>query len=83
MELPWGLACSRLAFASNFKVLMFGDSIIMPLFLFNLGIEADRFSLSPCYVRSVAILDIPEWRASQVEPFRLGRGFRHCDNYSS
>ena len=28
-----------LAFASNFKFMLFGDSIIKPLFLFNLGIE--------------------------------------------
>ena len=31
-----------LAFASNFKVMMFGDSIVMPLFLFNLGIEVGQ-----------------------------------------
>ncbi|MDC8004260.1 HupE/UreJ family protein [Aureisphaera galaxeae] len=31
-----------LAFASNFKFMMFGDSIIMPLFLFNLGIEVGQ-----------------------------------------
>ena len=31
-----------LAFASNFKVMMFGDSILMPLFLFNVGIEVGQ-----------------------------------------
>ena len=31
-----------LAFASNFKFMLFGDSIIMPLFMFNLGIEAGQ-----------------------------------------
>ncbi len=31
-----------LAFASNFKVMMFDESIIMPLFLFNLGIEVGQ-----------------------------------------
>ncbi|MEL6811117.1 MAG: HupE/UreJ family protein [Bacteroidota bacterium] len=31
-----------LAFASNFKFMLFGDSIIMPLFLFNIGIEAGQ-----------------------------------------
>ena len=31
-----------LAFASNFKFMLFGDSIIMPLFLFNLGIEVGQ-----------------------------------------
>jgi len=31
-----------LAFASNFKVIMFGESILMPLFLFNVGIEAGQ-----------------------------------------
>ena len=31
-----------LAFASNFKVMMFSDNIIKPLFAFNLGIEAGQ-----------------------------------------
>ena len=31
-----------LAFASNFKFMLFGDSIIKPLFLFNVGIEAGQ-----------------------------------------
>ena len=31
-----------LAFASNFKVMMFEESILMPLFLFNLGIEVGQ-----------------------------------------
>ncbi len=31
-----------LAFASNFKFMLFSDSIIMPLFLFNLGIEVGQ-----------------------------------------
>ena len=31
-----------LAFASNFKVMMFGESILMPLFLFNIGIEVGQ-----------------------------------------
>ena len=31
-----------LAFASNFKFMLFGDSIILPLFSFNLGIEAGQ-----------------------------------------
>ena len=31
-----------LAVASNFKVMMFGDSIVIPLFLFNLGIEVGQ-----------------------------------------
>lgn len=31
-----------LAFASNFKFMLFTDSIIMPLFLFNLGIEVGQ-----------------------------------------
>ena len=31
-----------LAFASNFKVMMFGESIILPLFLFNIGIEVGQ-----------------------------------------
>lgn len=31
-----------LAFASNFKFMLFSDSILMPLFSFNLGIEAGQ-----------------------------------------
>ncbi|MEM7109324.1 MAG: HupE/UreJ family protein [Bacteroidota bacterium] len=31
-----------LAFASGFKFMLFGDSIILPLFLFNLGIEVGQ-----------------------------------------
>ena len=31
-----------LAFASNFKVMMFDESILEPLFLFNIGIEAGQ-----------------------------------------
>ena len=31
-----------LAFASNFKFMLFSDSIIMPLFLFNIGIEVGQ-----------------------------------------
>ena len=31
-----------LAFASGFKVMFFADSIIMPLFLFNVGIEVGQ-----------------------------------------
>ncbi len=31
-----------LAFASNFKFMLFSDSIIMPLFLFNVGIEVGQ-----------------------------------------
>ena len=31
-----------LAFASNFRVMMFGESILLPLFLFNVGIEVGQ-----------------------------------------
>lgn len=31
-----------LAFASGFKFMLFGDSILMPLFLFNIGIEVGQ-----------------------------------------
>ena len=31
-----------LAFASNFKFMLFSDDILMPLFLFNVGIEAGQ-----------------------------------------
>ena len=46
-KLKYGIALGfglvhGLAFASNFKVIMFGDNIIWPLFLFNIGIEAGQ-----------------------------------------
>jgi len=31
-----------LAFASNFKIMLFDDNIVMPLFLFNVGIEVGQ-----------------------------------------
>ncbi|MCJ8275491.1 MAG: HupE/UreJ family protein [Bdellovibrionales bacterium] len=47
IKLKYGIALGfglihGLAFANNFKVMMFGESIIKPLFLFNLGIEAGQ-----------------------------------------
>ena len=44
VKLKYGIALGfglihGLAFATNFKALMFGESIIAPLFFFNLGIE--------------------------------------------
>ena len=41
VALAFGLV-HGLAFASNFKVMMFGESILTPLFLFNLGIEVGQ-----------------------------------------
>lgn len=46
-KLKYGIALGfglihGLAFASNFKVLMFGESILLPLFLFNVGIEVGQ-----------------------------------------
>ena len=47
MKLSYGLALGfglvhGLAFANNFKVMMFDESIILPLFLFNIGIEVGQ-----------------------------------------
>ena len=46
-KLKYGIALGfglvhGLAFASNFKVIMFGENILLPLFLFNVGIEVGQ-----------------------------------------
>ena len=41
IALVFGLI-NGLAFASNFKFMLFSDDILMPLFLFNIGIEAGQ-----------------------------------------
>ena len=41
LALGFGLV-HGLAFANNFKVMMFDESILMPLFLFNIGIEVGQ-----------------------------------------
>ena len=42
-----------LAFASNFKVIMFGESILAPLFLFNIGIEAGQVFIVALFMFSL------------------------------
>ena len=46
-----------LAFASNFKVMMFGDSIIWPLFLFNLGIEVGQLFIVALFMGALWLYD--------------------------
>jgi hypothetical protein len=48
-----------LAFASNFKFMMFGGSIIMPLFAFNIGIEVGQLFI-------VLIFTIALWLYTKV-----------------
>ena len=48
-----------LAFASNFKVMMFGESIIVPLCLFNIGIEVGQIFV-------VALFMITLWLYSKL-----------------
>ena len=48
-----------LAFASNFKFMMFGGSIIMPLFAFNIGIEVGQLFI-------VLIFTIALWLNTKV-----------------
>lgn len=48
-----------LAFASNFKFMLFSDNILMPLFLFNLGIEVGQLFI-------VLLFMIALWFYSQV-----------------
>ncbi|UZO79146.1 HupE/UreJ family protein [Aquimarina sp. ERC-38] len=44
-----------LAFASNFKFMLFSDRIIMPLLLFNLGIEAGQIFIVLLFMTSLWI----------------------------
>ena len=44
-----------LAFASNFKFMLFSDSIIMPLLLFNLGIEVGQIFIVFLFMASLWI----------------------------
>ena len=46
-----------LAFASNFKVMMFDESIIMPLFLFNVGIEVGQVFIVALFMGALWIYD--------------------------
>lgn len=48
-----------LAFASNFKFMLFSDDILMPLFLFNLGIEVGQLFI-------VLLFMIALWLYSEV-----------------
>lgn len=48
-----------LAFASNFKFMLFDDSIVMPLFLFNVGIEVGQLFI-------VALFMIALWIYTKV-----------------
>ena len=65
-----------LAFANNFKVMMFGESIVWPLFLFNVGIEAGQIFIVILFMGSL-------WLFSQFEKtehyqwnlFTSGAGF--------
>ncbi len=44
-----------LAFASNFKFMLFEESILMPLFLFNVGIEAGQLFIVLLFMLSLWI----------------------------
>ncbi|CAL2060902.1 HupE/UreJ family protein [Tenacibaculum sp. 190524A05c] len=44
-----------LAFASNFKVMMFSDNIIKPLFAFNLGIEVGQLFIVALFMLALYI----------------------------
>jgi hypothetical protein len=44
-----------LAFASNFKVMLFGDSILIPLFTFNIGIEVGQLFIVALFMIALLI----------------------------
>lgn len=65
-----------LAFASNFKFMLFGDSIIMPLFAFNLGIEAGQLFIVLLFMIALWIYtNIIKGEHSKWNLFISGAGF--------
>lgn len=65
-----------LAFASNFKFMLFGDSIIMPLFAFNLGIEAGQLFIVLLFMIALWIYTkIIKGEHSKWNLFISGAGF--------
>ena len=46
-----------LAFANNFKLMMFDESIILPLFLFNLGIEVGQLFIVMLFMLGLWLYD--------------------------
>jgi len=63
IKLSYGIALlfglvHGLAFASNFKVMMFDESIIMPLFLFNLGIEVGQIFIVLLFMAALWLYNI-------------------------
>ncbi len=65
-----------LAFASNFKFMLFSDSIIMPLLLFNLGIEAGQIFIVLLFMISLWVYtEIIKGAHSKWNLFVSGAGF--------
>ena len=64
-----------LAFASNFKVMMFGNNIIYPLFSFNLGIEAGQIFIVCLFMIGLYIYNYFKGDHSKWNIFVSGAGF--------
>lgn len=65
-----------LAFASNFKVMMFNSNIILPLFAFNLGIEIGQIFIVAIFMTSLFFYSkILKGEHSKWNIFVSGSGF--------
>ena len=65
-----------LAFASNFKFMLFSDDILMPLFLFNIGIEAGQLFIVLLFMIALWFYsNIINGAHSKLNLFISGAGF--------
>lgn len=65
-----------LAFASNFKFMLFSDSIVMPLFLFNIGIEVGQLFIVLLFMISLWFYSkVVKGEHSKWNLFISGAGF--------
>ena len=64
-----------LAFASNFKVMMFGGNILLPLFAFNLGIEIGQLAIVALFMTLLYIYTYFKGEHLKWNVFVSGAGF--------
>ena len=65
-----------LAFASNFKFMLFSDSILMPLFLFNIGIEVGQLFIVLLFLIALLLYTkVIKGEHSKWNLFLSGAGF--------
>ena len=65
-----------MAFASNFKVILFEDNIILPLLLFNLGIEVGQIFIVVLFMGGLWLYSkVLDGEHSKWNQFVSGAGF--------